>query len=93
MKIKFFAASLCLLMPLVGNATGIPCAGCSIGEVHGAGTPVIDINAATNAKALQELQIKQLDELNKIQLTIEVNNSLLKQLIALKEQEQLAKSK
>ena len=62
MKIKIFAASLCLLMPLAGNATGIPCAGCSIGESHGSGTPVIDVNAATNAKALQELQIKQLDD-------------------------------
>lgn len=93
MKINFFAVSLCLLMPLAGNATGIPCAGCSIGEVHGSGTPVIDVNAAANAKALQELQLKQLDEMNKIQLTLEVNNSLLKQLIALKENEQLTKSK
>lgn len=82
MKIKFLALSLCLLMPLVGHATGIPCAGCSIGESHGSGTSVIGVDAAVNAKSLHELQIKQLDELKKIGMALEVNNNLLQQLIA-----------
>ena len=57
MKIKFLALSLCLLMPLAGHATGIPCASCAIGESHGYGTPVIDVNADVNA--IQQLIAEQ----------------------------------
>jgi hypothetical protein len=80
-------------MPLAGHATGIPCASCAIGESHGYGTPVIDVNADVNAKALQELQIKQLDELKKIGMALEINNNLLQQLIAEQQNKEISNPK